>query len=255
MEKHRAIPAHHMTVGEIAKKAGVTVRTLQYYDKQGLLHPASESEGGRRLYTDKELAKLCQILSMKYLGFSLEEIKAKLPSIDSPETAAAALEQQAAEIRHELKVLTETLEGIETLTAEIVQTQKVDWQRYADMMLLIRKKDLSFHVVKDFSDKVYQQVKGLDKKEAEGIRKAHALIFKRVAVLIKSGTAPESGEGQVLAGDFWGLIMDFTKGDMTLLPELAQLQNSHEESWQASMDYIEQAVDHYFKIQGIDPFN
>ena len=49
MSKNRAIPKGYMTVGELAKKMGTTVRTLQYYDKEGLLSPSSESEGGRRL--------------------------------------------------------------------------------------------------------------------------------------------------------------------------------------------------------------
>ena len=75
MAEHRAIPEGYMTVGEIAKKMGVTVRTLQYYDKEGLLSPSAESEGGRRLYTDKDLVTLHQIVSLKSLGFSLEDIR------------------------------------------------------------------------------------------------------------------------------------------------------------------------------------
>lgn len=54
MAKYRAIPEGFMTVGELAKKMNVSVRTLQYYDKEGLLSPSAESEGGRRLYTDKD---------------------------------------------------------------------------------------------------------------------------------------------------------------------------------------------------------
>ena len=66
MEKSKAIPQGYMTVGEVAKKMGVTVRTLQYYDREGLFSPSAESEGGRRLYTDKDVVKLHQILSLKY---------------------------------------------------------------------------------------------------------------------------------------------------------------------------------------------
>ena len=54
MAKHRAIPLGFMTVVEAAKKLGVTVRTLQYYDKEGLLSPSAASEGGRRLYSGKD---------------------------------------------------------------------------------------------------------------------------------------------------------------------------------------------------------
>ena len=67
MEKHKAIPQGYMTVGEVAKKMGVTVRTLQYYDKEGLLSPSAESEGGRRLYMYKYLVTLHQIISLKSL--------------------------------------------------------------------------------------------------------------------------------------------------------------------------------------------
>lgn len=53
MEKQRAVPKGFMTVGEVAKKMNVTVRTLQYYDREGLLSPSSISEEGRRIYTDR----------------------------------------------------------------------------------------------------------------------------------------------------------------------------------------------------------
>lgn len=61
------------TVGELAKEMDVTVRTLQYYDKEGLLKPSTKSGGGRRLYSKKDMVKLHQILSLKYLSFSLAE--------------------------------------------------------------------------------------------------------------------------------------------------------------------------------------
>ncbi len=90
MAKHRAIPPEFMTVSEMAKKMGVTVRTLQYYDKAGLLSPSAESEGGRRLYTDKDLVTLHQIMSLKSLGFSLDDIKQRLISLRTPDAVANA---------------------------------------------------------------------------------------------------------------------------------------------------------------------
>ena len=69
MTKYRAIPEGFMTVGQLAKKMGVTVRTLQYYDKEGVLSPSAESEGGRRLYTDKDLVLLHQISVFKINRF------------------------------------------------------------------------------------------------------------------------------------------------------------------------------------------
>lgn len=96
MAKYKAIPQGFMTVGEVAKKMGVTVRTLQYYDKEELLSPSSESKGGRRLYTNKDLVTLHQIISLKSLGFSLGDIKQRLISLESPTDFANVLNRQIA---------------------------------------------------------------------------------------------------------------------------------------------------------------
>lgn len=94
MEKHKAIPRGYMTVGEVAKKMQSTVRTLQYYDKEGILSPSAESEGGRRMYTYKDIVKLHQIQSLKYLGFSLDDIKNRLISLDTPDEMATLLTER-----------------------------------------------------------------------------------------------------------------------------------------------------------------
>ena len=59
-----------MTVNEVGKLTGVSVRTLQYYDKIGLLHPTEYTQAGYRLYNDTALEKLQQILLFRELGFS-----------------------------------------------------------------------------------------------------------------------------------------------------------------------------------------
>ncbi len=81
-----------MTVNEVSKLTGVSIRTLQYYDKIGLLHPAKYTESGYRLYDDAALEKLQQILLFRELEFPLREIKAIInnPNFDR----SKALEQQ-----------------------------------------------------------------------------------------------------------------------------------------------------------------
>lgn len=132
MAKYRAIPQGFMTVGEVAKKMGVTVRTLQYYDKEGLLSPSAESEGGRRLYTDKDLITLHQIISLKSLGFSLDDIKERLISLETPADVANALTEQADDIRQKIEQLQASLSAIEQLKAEVLQMQTVNFKKYAD---------------------------------------------------------------------------------------------------------------------------
>lgn len=66
------------TSGELAAAAGLTVRTIQYYDNIGLLRSARRSEGNRRYYTEDDLIRLEQIVFYKSLDFSLEQIKKQL---------------------------------------------------------------------------------------------------------------------------------------------------------------------------------
>lgn len=71
-----------MTVNEVSKLTGVSIRALQYYDKIGLLHPAEYTEAGYRLYDDTTLERLQQIMLFRELEFSLKEIKSILQSPD-----------------------------------------------------------------------------------------------------------------------------------------------------------------------------
>ena len=130
MSKYRAIPNNFMTIGEVAKKMGVTVRTLQYYDKEGLLSPSTQSEGGRRLYSNKDLIMLHQILSLKSLGFTLDDIKDRLIKLETPKDVANALSEQANDIRNKIKNLQDSLKAIEQLKEEVLQMNTVNFKKY-----------------------------------------------------------------------------------------------------------------------------
>lgn len=64
-----------MTVGELASRVGVTVRTIQYYDQRGLLHPTCKGEQNLRLYSSSDVDRLNRIITLKYLGLSLTQIQ------------------------------------------------------------------------------------------------------------------------------------------------------------------------------------
>ena len=70
--------ASHLTVGEVARRTGLTVRTLHHYDAIGLLQPSGRSESGYRLYNARDIERLHAVLSLKQLGLSLEAIGAAL---------------------------------------------------------------------------------------------------------------------------------------------------------------------------------
>lgn len=82
-----------MHVGEIADRTGLSNRTIRHYDEVGLLHPSGRTEGGFRLYTDTDLARLLIIRRMKPLGFSLEQMAELLAVVDALEVVRDGPEQ------------------------------------------------------------------------------------------------------------------------------------------------------------------
>ncbi len=121
-----------MTVNEVSRLTGVSIRTLQYYDKIGLLHPTGYTQANYRLYDDTALEKLQQILLFRELEFPLKDIKTIMesPSFDRNE----ALEQQI----HLLMLKKEHIEklidlargikkiGVKNMDFSVFNTRKID---------------------------------------------------------------------------------------------------------------------------------
>ena len=262
MEKHRAIPQEYMTVGQIAKKMGVTVRTLQYYDKEGVMSPSAQSEGGRRLYTDKDMVKLHQILSMKYLGFSLDDIKTRLISLDTPADVANALTEHAAAIRQKMEALSESLQAIEALKAEVMQIQVVDFGKYADIIVNLQMKNEMYWVIKYFDNDLLDYFRGrFDKESGKAMMERLTNLFNEAEQLKEGGTSPESERGQGFAKAFWDMIMEFAGGDMSVLSrflKVADMAGEDGSRWEkrlmATNDFIRPALEAYFAKLGYDPF-
>lgn len=91
-------------VGELARRTGLTVRALHHYDEIGLLSPSRTSESGHRLYADADIVKLHQIITLKQLGFALDEIGRVLNSPDDRPTAM--LEMQLGRVNRQIEELT-----------------------------------------------------------------------------------------------------------------------------------------------------
>lgn len=193
MSKYRAIPDGYMTVGEVAKKVGTTVRTLQYYDKEGLLSPSAESEGGRRLYTDKDLVILHQILSLKSLGFSLDDIKCRLISLETPTDVATALTEQADSIREKIEQLTASLTAIEQLKTEVLQMRTVNFKKYADIIVNLQIKNDSYYLIKRFDDDMLDHIRNqFDRESGLDFMDRFNRLSDEIVQLQKENVLPES---------------------------------------------------------------
>ncbi len=261
MAKYRAIPQGYMTVGDVAKKMGVTVRALQYYDREGVFSPSCVSEGGRRLYSDEDIVRLHRILTLKSLGFSFDEIKNRLICIDTPQKAIAALTEQSNAIQAQIDILAGSLKAIGLLKNEIEKMQTVDFSKYADIIVNLQMGNKYYGMIKYFDENMLDYChKKFDKDTGAAFINKFNAIFDKTEKCIKSGVAPDSEEGQTIAKQFWQLITEFTGGDMNMLPELLNIGNSQENNaeWKemqnALNNFIEPALGVYFNNSGVNPF-
>ncbi|MBP1963060.1 MerR family transcriptional regulator [Paenibacillus aceris] len=102
---------------EFAKKTSVTVRTLQYYDKKGVISPSEHTQAGYRLYSNEDLVKMQHILALKYLGFSLSQIKILIQT--GPKEFSAALQTQK-------DMLLEKRAQLDSILLTIEETEKME---------------------------------------------------------------------------------------------------------------------------------
>lgn len=250
------------TVGELAKEMDVTVRTLQYYDKEGILKPSAKSYGGRRLYSKKDMVKLHQILSLKYLGFSLDEIKEKLFSLDNPIEVSEILSKQSNIIKNQINKLELALETVDSLREEVLKIKTVDFSKYADIVSLLKQENENYWLIKLFDDKLSSHIRERFTNDAEAgiiIFNKYSELLEKTLTLKNQGESPDSNLSISLAEEWWNMINDFTGGDLTLLPNLMEFNNK-KENWKNDMsikqslidDFLNQSLNYYFQSKNID---
>src|SRR5947207_4155162 len=112
-----------LKVGELARRTGLTVRTLHHYDEIGLLRPSLHTESGHRLYAAGDVARLQQVLSIRQLGFSLEEVRGCL---DRPGfSTLEVIRLHADRLRDQIAMQRRLCERLEAIAAHLQAAGKV----------------------------------------------------------------------------------------------------------------------------------
>lgn len=127
------------TTGQFAKLAGVTIRTIRYYDKIGLLKPSKILDNGYRQYCNKDLITLQKILSLKELGFSLEEIYPLIID-DNKDSFQESLKLQASLIDQKIKHLTNLKAAIKS-TEKLLNNDHISWEKIIELINLTNDED------------------------------------------------------------------------------------------------------------------
>ncbi len=254
-------PEKKLTVGQVAKKLNITVRTIQYYDQIGLVKPSDVTEGGRRLYSLRDYVKLHQIISLKEFGFTLKEIKERIMPADSLEEMDRYLRKQEALIEEEIRRKQVTYKLLHQFRQEMNQLGTVDWEVFVEIIELLRNQDEHYWIVKYLDKGLYEKIKERTAKDAgQRYIKRMEKLCHRAKALKDQGISPHSKEGMALAEAWWDEIMGFTKGDMNMIRQLTELTEKSRQEKQTEFlqafreveDFISQALTAYFQHNKMD---
>ncbi|MCH1982953.1 MerR family transcriptional regulator [Ruminococcus sp. OA3] len=126
----------YYTSGEFARMARVSVRTIRFYDKQNVLKPSYVNDYGKRFYTDSDLARLQQILLLKYLGFSLDDIRNMTINDSDSHILINSLNLQLKLIRDRIEQLQMVEKAIQDTTSVIETDHYIDWSQMLELIHL-----------------------------------------------------------------------------------------------------------------------
>lgn len=249
------------TVGELAKRCGVTVRTLQYYDSEGLLSPKNYTEGGRRLYGREDIIKLQQILFLKSFGFSLEEIRDRMMQVESGEQLAQILSTQREVLLGQANKLREMADFLGKVIDEIGQNGYLSTEKLVSIMEIMKAGSPYSFMLRYFNkDEMQTFAKWVYSEEEQGFAQLWPPLFSRMMTLYKQGADPQGEEGQKLAREWWDLVQKFTQNDPKMLQTLMQA-GSDVDNWpdeaaefkEAIKEFIGKALGKYLTDAGIMP--
>lgn len=237
----------YMTVGEVAAKAGLTVRTVQYYDQQGLLRPSAKGSRNLRLYTEDDLERLYRILCYKDLGLSIKEIQRRLEEEQHPEDVIQRLQEEIQSERDQLLDNVKRYASLKNLESYMLDNEINSWQDLSELMEFLQ---IKWSLIWDFN--VDSKEEAAKRQSGNTVKQSllpyYALITETVR-LMRAGLPPDSEETMDLMGRFESLFSK--KRDEALLfvnPEYFNLwREDYTTLWREIKDYMKEAEEHYLK--------
>ncbi len=182
-----------MTVHEVSKLTGVSIRTLQYYDKIGLLKPSAYSEAGYRLYDDTSLEKLQQILLIRELQFPLGEIKEIMDSPGFDRSKALAQQIELLKLKKEhIENLIDLAMGIKAMGVKELKFEAFDTRKIDEYAAQAKASWGTTPAYKEYEEKS----KGRSKEEELDIARGMMGIFAEFGEIKDSD--PAGGQAQAL---------------------------------------------------------
>jgi DNA-binding transcriptional MerR regulator len=219
---------------EFAREAGVTVRALHHYDRLGLLKPGRRTASGYRLYTGRDFARLQQIVTLKFIGFPLRQIKDVLER-GSPDLATA-LRFQRITLAEKGRRLAQAVRAIEEAEASLARGGEPGRETFAKIIEVIEMQNNTDWTKKYYSEearaKIAERQRTIPREVIEQAQRDWMALIAEVEAAVREGVAPESERARGLAARWSELIKGFTGGDPEIQKGLNKMYSDPE--WAAS---------------------
>jgi MerR family transcriptional regulator, thiopeptide resistance regulator len=236
-------------VGDLARRTGLTVRTLHHYDEIGLVKPSGHTDAGHRLYTGRDVARLQQVLSLHQLGFSLEEIRECLnrPGFSPLEV----IRLHIARLREQIERQQNLYSRLETIAAHLERAGDLstdDFLKTIEEMTMIENyytpeqiehlkqrattvsaeqiehlKQRATTVSAEQIEHLKQRATTVSAERIEEVQKEWPVLIALVRAEKEKGTEPLAPQVLELARRWVGLINEFTGGDAGIERSLGRL--------------------------------
>lgn len=217
--------APFFTISEFSKRARITVRTLRFYEELELLVPTQKNNAGHRLYGLTELAKLQQIQSLKFIGYSLQEIKTFVGnSKDVSTQLTKSLPLQHKLLTEKRDELNRAIEAVERVQLIMEKEKTINWAVLNSLLFQIEHEQDQLEWVKEYiSEEIANEFFSLSKEQQQHMEMEMLDWLAGLKKLIKEGVSPESPEA------------------VDILIKLTELATRHVDNKEALAEQLEKA--------------
>ncbi|EJR00129.1 MerR family transcriptional regulator [Bacillus cereus] len=232
-----------ISIQELTRETGITVRTLRYYDQIDLLKPSGKTDGGHRLYSERDVVRLQQILFLKEMGFSLKEVANML--VTGELNLKGSLEKQLQFVQEEQKKFNRMERVLQAVVYSVDVEGELDWKVMFELIQLSKQSPRIREIFQNevFSKEEQDLLHNLPNMSEEDPNVLEWVdLLKQLRNFMKDGKEASCDEVQEATKKLMQKCLEMANGDEAFLDKLWEVRKSKEDSQKMSMYPIEEEL-------------
>jgi MerR family transcriptional regulator, thiopeptide resistance regulator len=200
------------TIGELARRTGVSIRALRHYDQIGLLSPAGRTDSGYRLYVAEDIARLHRIKALRQLGLTLTEIRHLLEQ--SAVSPREMVEDHLHRLREHMALEQRLCERLQALARRLSSAESISSEEFLDVIEVISmvEKNEKYYTPEQLAW-LRERAETVGEERIREVELEWPELIAQVRAEMERGTDPTEERVQRLAARWRGLIQEFSGGN------------------------------------------